>query len=90
MGMAMMRTHSNRIVTPLTSPVHYRRRSSEAAGEKSPSTGGLISSFPVTAEDVKFEIVQGLEIDEFSRERIDASVQELSEERDAVRGLGLI
>lgn len=51
---------------------------------------GLISSFPVTARDGKFEIVQGLDIDEFSRERIDASVQELVEERDAVRGLGLI
>lgn len=51
---------------------------------------GLISSFPVTARDGKFEIVQGLEIDEFSRERIDASVNELVEERDAVRKLGLI
>ncbi len=51
---------------------------------------GLISSFPVTARDGKFEIVQGLEIDEFSRERIDASVNELVEERDAVRDLGLI
>ncbi|QIZ38232.1 malate dehydrogenase [Saccharopolyspora sp. ASAGF58] len=51
---------------------------------------GLISSFPVTARDGKFEIVQGLEIDEFSRERIDASVSELVEERDAVRKLGLI
>ncbi|MCI2421028.1 malate dehydrogenase [Saccharopolyspora sp. K220] len=51
---------------------------------------GLISSFPVTAGDGKFEIVQGLEIDEFSRERIDASVNELVEERDAVRGLGLL
>ncbi|WP_431960224.1 malate dehydrogenase [Actinacidiphila sp. bgisy160] len=51
---------------------------------------GLISSFPVTAKDGKFEIVQGLEINEFSRARIDASVKELEEERDAVRGLGLI
>ncbi|MFI0462926.1 MULTISPECIES: malate dehydrogenase [Saccharopolyspora] len=51
---------------------------------------GLISSFPVTARDGKFEIVQGLEIDQFSRERIDASVNELVEERDAVRKLGLI
>ncbi|MGW1676098.1 malate dehydrogenase [Saccharopolyspora sp. NPDC002376] len=51
---------------------------------------GLISSFPVTARDGKFEIVQGLEIDEFSRTRIDASVNELVEERDAVRELGLI
>jgi malate dehydrogenase len=51
---------------------------------------GLISSFPVRCADGKWEIIQGLEIDDFSRERIDASVQELSEERDAVRGLGLI
>ncbi|GAA0598886.1 malate dehydrogenase [Actinomadura livida] len=51
---------------------------------------GLISSFPVTAKDGKWEIVQGLEIDDFSRARIDASVAELSEERDAVRKLGLI
>ncbi|MBB1151990.1 malate dehydrogenase [Amycolatopsis rubida] len=51
---------------------------------------GLISSFPVTAKDGKYEIVQGLEIDEFSRPRIDASVAELAEERDAVRKLGLI
>jgi malate dehydrogenase len=51
---------------------------------------GLISSFPVTTKDGEYEIVQGLEIDEFSRERIDASVAELAEERDAVRALGLI
>ncbi|GAA0529789.1 malate dehydrogenase [Saccharopolyspora subtropica] len=51
---------------------------------------GLISSFPVVARDGRFEIVQGLEIDEFSRARIDASVNELVEERDAVRKLGLI
>lgn len=51
---------------------------------------GLISSFPVTAKNGKFEIVQGLDINEFSRARIDASVQELEDEREAVRGLGLI
>lgn len=51
---------------------------------------GLISSFPVTTKDGKWEIVQGLEIDDFSRGRIDASVKELSEERDTVRELGLI
>ncbi|WP_141580881.1 malate dehydrogenase [Actinomadura sp. WMMA1423] len=51
---------------------------------------GLISSFPVTTRDGRWEIVQGLEIDDFSRGRIDASVAELSEERDAVRKLGLI
>jgi malate dehydrogenase len=51
---------------------------------------GLISSFPVVCKDGKYEIVQGLEIDEFSRQRIDASVAELAEERDAVRELGLL
>ncbi|MFJ7490651.1 malate dehydrogenase [Streptomyces sp. NPDC097727] len=51
---------------------------------------GIISSFPVTTKDGTYEIVQGLDINEFSRTRIDASVQELIEERDAVRELGLI
>jgi malate dehydrogenase len=51
---------------------------------------GLISSFPVTTKGGTYEIVQGLEINGFSRERIDASVQELTEERDAVKQLGLI
>ena len=50
----------------------------------------LICSFPVTASGGRYEIVQGLEIDDFSRARIDASVLELEEERDAVRALGLI
>ncbi|MBX9243930.1 malate dehydrogenase [Actinotalea ferrariae] len=51
---------------------------------------GLISSFPVTSAGGDWEIVQGLELGEFSRDRIDASVAELVEERDAVRQLGLI
>ncbi|SOD61989.1 malate dehydrogenase (NAD) [Streptomyces zhaozhouensis] len=51
---------------------------------------GLISSFPVTCADGAYSIVQDLEINEFSRTRIDASVRELTEERDAVRALGLI
>ncbi|MFE7131187.1 malate dehydrogenase [Streptomyces sp. NPDC057638] len=51
---------------------------------------GLISSFPVVCKDGRYEIVQGLEINDFSRTRIDATVQELAEERDAVRALGLI
>lgn len=51
---------------------------------------GLISSFPVTVKDGRWEIVQGLEINDFSRGKIDASVKELEEEREAVRGLGLI
>jgi malate dehydrogenase len=51
---------------------------------------GLISSFPVTCRAGEYEIVQGLEIDDFSRERIDRSVNELTEERDTVVELGLI
>jgi len=51
---------------------------------------GLISSFPCTCKDGKYSIVQGLDIDAFSRVRIDASVAELMEERDAVNALGLI
>ena len=51
---------------------------------------GLVSSFPVRSVDGRWEIVQGLEIDEFSRRRIDASVAELLEEREAVRALGLL
>ena len=51
---------------------------------------GLISSFPVVCKNGAYEIVQGLEIDDFSRARIDASVAELVEERDAVKALGLI
>ena len=51
---------------------------------------GIISSFPCTCSGGEYSIVQGLEINDFSRSRIDASVAELSEERDAVRELGLI
>ena len=51
---------------------------------------GLISSFPVTTKDGDWEIVQGLEIDDFSRGKIDASVAELEDERSAVQDLGLI
>jgi malate dehydrogenase len=51
---------------------------------------GLISSFPCVCRDGDYSIVQGLEIDAFSRSRIDASAAELTEERDAVRDLGLI
>ena len=51
---------------------------------------GLISSFPVTVSGGDWSIVQGLDINDFSRTRIDASVAELAEERDAVKGLGLI
>jgi malate dehydrogenase len=51
---------------------------------------GLISSFPVRCSGGSYEIVEGLEIDEFSQGRIDATVSELAEEREAVRQLGLV
>jgi malate dehydrogenase len=51
---------------------------------------GLVSSFPCTTSDGGYTIVQGCEINAFSRAKIDASVAELAEERDAVRALGLI
>lgn len=51
---------------------------------------GLVSSFPVTTAGGEYSIVQGLEISEFSRTRIDASVAELQAERDAVAELGLL
>jgi len=51
---------------------------------------GLISSFPVTCSNGEYEIVQGLEINDFSRRRIDATVSELREERDSVRELELV
>ena len=51
---------------------------------------GLISSFPVTCADGEYSVVGGLDVNEFSRARIDASVAELAEERETVRELGLI
>jgi malate dehydrogenase len=51
---------------------------------------GLISSFPVTTKDGNWTIVGGLEIDKFSRGRIDKSTAELADERTAVTELGLI
>jgi malate dehydrogenase len=51
---------------------------------------GLISGFPCTTKNGEWSIVPGLDIDAFSRARIDASVGELGEERDAVAELGLI
>jgi malate dehydrogenase len=51
---------------------------------------GLISSFPCRAAGGSWEIIQGVPINDFSREKIDASVAELASERDAVRSLHLI
>ena len=51
---------------------------------------GLVCSFPCVVRDGNWQIVQGLEIDDYSRAKIDASVAELEDERTAVRDLGLI
>ncbi len=51
---------------------------------------GLISSFPVTTREGNWKIVTGLDIDDFSRGRIDKSTAELADEREAVTGLGLV
>ena len=51
---------------------------------------GLMSSFPVTTANGEYTIVSGLEIDDYSQGKIDASVAELTEERDTVAELGLI
>jgi malate dehydrogenase len=51
---------------------------------------GLIAGFPVVSQDGRYEIVRGLEINEFGRQRIDHSVAELVEERDLVMASGLV
>ena len=51
---------------------------------------GIISSFPCRCSGGEYEIVQGLDVPEFSQSRIDKTVEELVGEREAVRGLGLI
>jgi malate dehydrogenase len=51
---------------------------------------GIISSFPCRCSGGEYEVVQGLDVPEFSQQRIDATVNELKEERDAVRTLGLV
>ncbi|MDP3950591.1 malate dehydrogenase [Microbacterium sp.] len=51
---------------------------------------GLISSFPVRSVDGEWQIVEGLELDDWARARVDASVAELVEEREAVRTLGVL
>ena len=51
---------------------------------------GLISSFPVTCTGGAWSIVEGLDVPDFSRERIERTVNELREERDAVKGLALV
>src|SRR3954453_23426018 len=51
---------------------------------------GLISSFPCTTQNGEWKVVQGLELNDFSKERIEATVNELREERDTVRELELV
>jgi malate dehydrogenase len=51
---------------------------------------GIFAGHPVTCQGGEYTVVEGLDVDEFSRSRIDASVKELNEERDAVKQLGLI
>ena len=51
---------------------------------------GLISSFPVRVSAGNYEIVEGLEVADFAQSKLDITVNELKEERDAVKGLGLI
>jgi len=51
---------------------------------------GIISSFPVRCSGGSYEVVEGLEVGEFSQSKIDATVNELKEERDAVKQLGLV
>ncbi|HTN56571.1 MAG TPA: malate dehydrogenase [Microbacterium sp.] len=51
---------------------------------------GLISSFPVQSTGGAWQIVEGVQLDEWARSRVDASVAELVEERDAVRALGML
>ena len=51
---------------------------------------GIFSGYPCTCSGGEYTVVEGLELDEFSRARVDATVKELSEEREAVKQLGLI
>jgi malate dehydrogenase len=51
---------------------------------------GLVYSFPVTTKDGSWEVVQGLEVNDFSRRMMDATAAELDDERKAVKELGLI
>ena len=48
---------------------------------------GIVYGFPVTTENGEYKIVQGLEIDEFSRERMTKTLNELLEERDGINDL---
>jgi malate dehydrogenase len=51
---------------------------------------GLISGFPVTCSDGSYQVVQGLDLDDFSRSKIEATVNELKDERETIRRLELV
>ncbi|HET8977111.1 MAG TPA: malate dehydrogenase [Solirubrobacteraceae bacterium] len=51
---------------------------------------GVFAGYPCTCQGGEYKVVEGLDIDEFSRARIDATIKELNEEREAVKQLGLI
>jgi malate dehydrogenase len=51
---------------------------------------GIMSSFPLRFSGGGYEIVEGLEVGDFAQAKIDATVAELKEERDAVRELSLV
>ncbi|MGO2746727.1 malate dehydrogenase [Microbacterium sp.] len=51
---------------------------------------GLVSSFPVRSVDGEWQVVEGIELSDWARGRIDTSIRELTEERDAVRALGML
>ena len=74
----------------------WMRGTSEWVSMSVPSDGsygvteGIVSSFPCTVTDGRYEIVQGIELNDFSTERIKASVARLESERDQVKELGLI
>ena len=53
-------------------------------------TTGIVSSFPCTVTDGEYKIVEGIELNDFSKERIAASVARLESERDQVKELGVI
>jgi malate dehydrogenase len=66
------------------------RSMSVASGGEYDVDEGLISSFPVRLSGGSYEIAEGLEVDDFARGKIEATVSELREERDSVKELGLI
>ena len=51
---------------------------------------GVICGFPVTCSGGSYQVVEGLDLDDFSRSKIDASVKELKEERDTISRLELV